>query len=107
MRQHRTDVSESMWMSVQAYASDVATVPKGHVMNSTGESRESWCSKKDAWKPKAANQGKGDTWETQMGQQRQRRDMRNNLSDIIGLGGFYKNKPKRQTRFMRFVQEKI
>ena len=80
-------------MSVQAYASDVATVPKGHVMNSTGESRESWCSKKDAW-------------ETQMGQQRQRRDTRNNLSDIIGLGGVYKSKPKRQNRFMRYLQEK-
>ena len=41
-----------------------------------------------------------------MGQQRQRRDTRNNLSDIIGLGGVYKSKPKRQNRFMRYLQEK-
>ena len=54
-------------------------------------------------KAKRANRGKGDTWETQMGQQRQRQDMRNNLSDIIGLGGIYKSKPKRQNRFMRFL----
>ena len=73
--------------------SDDVDACDGHVMDSAGESRESWCSKKDAR-------------ETQTGQQRQRRDTRNNLSGIIGLGGVYKSKPKRQIRFVRYLQEK-
>ena len=82
---------ESMWMSVQAYASDVATVPKGHVMNSTGESRESWCSKKDAW-------------ETQSGKPRQRRHM-GNPNGPTEAEARHEKQPKRHNRFRRCLQE--